>query len=255
MLDQPLIDTFLDAHPWPLLFVTVSGAHLYGFESADSDIDLRGAHVTPVREIVRLSPPSETYEVMDKNARVEMDVVTHDVKKFFTLLLKNNGYVLEQVCSPLVVRTTPEFEELRALAPRTVTKHHRHHFMGFGQNQWAAVLKDGKPTVKGLLYTYRVLLAGIHLMQTQKVESNLRKLNGTFKLSHIDDLIAQKVAGKEYDLLEGADLGWHEKEFNRLVALLDDARDRSSLPDEVSCRNEIDDLLVRVRMKHVDRVD
>jgi hypothetical protein len=29
-------------HPYALLFATVSGAHLYGFPSADSDYDLRG---------------------------------------------------------------------------------------------------------------------------------------------------------------------------------------------------------------------
>ncbi len=28
--------------PYPLVFVTISGAHLYGFPSSDSDYDLRG---------------------------------------------------------------------------------------------------------------------------------------------------------------------------------------------------------------------
>jgi predicted nucleotidyltransferase len=34
-------------HPYPRAFLTVSGAHLYGFPSEDSDIDLRGAHLLP----------------------------------------------------------------------------------------------------------------------------------------------------------------------------------------------------------------
>ena len=34
-------DVASEARP---LFVTVSGAHLYGFSSPDSDIDLRGCH-------------------------------------------------------------------------------------------------------------------------------------------------------------------------------------------------------------------
>src|SRR4051812_1900969 len=80
-------------HPNPLTFVTISGAHLYGFDSPNSDFDLRGCHVTPLSELVRLSPPSETFEIMDRDAPVEMDLVTHDARKFFTLLLKNNGYV------------------------------------------------------------------------------------------------------------------------------------------------------------------
>ena len=35
----------VDRHPHPLLFVTISGAHLYGFPSPDSDCDLRGVHL------------------------------------------------------------------------------------------------------------------------------------------------------------------------------------------------------------------
>ena len=44
----------------PLLFVTVSGAHLYGFPSPDSDFDLRGAHVLPLRSLIGLDRPAET---------------------------------------------------------------------------------------------------------------------------------------------------------------------------------------------------
>lgn len=249
-LDMELMSNYLAQHPYPLLFVTMSGAHLYGFESANSDYDLRDCHITPVEALSRLSPPSETYEVMDREARVEMDLVTHDVRKFFSLLLKNNGYVLEQAASPLVIASSPEFEELRSVLPQCVTRHHRHHFLRFGQNQWEQVVKGGLPTVKGLLYTYRVLLAGIHLMRTGQVESNLRHLNEEFRLPHIDRLIEMKVAGEEKQpLAEG--LEWHEREFNRLCANLNDARDHSSLPEEPSCRNELDDLLVRVRIKHL----
>jgi hypothetical protein len=189
---------------------------------------------------------------MDRDAPIEMDIVTHDVHKFFTLLLKNNGYVLEQIFSPLVMQAMPEFDELRAIAPSVITRHHRHHFLSFGKNQWETVVKGGKPTVKGLLYTYRVLLAGIHLMQTHQVESNLRKLNENFKLPHIDELIAKKSSGQEKDLFSGNDLAWHEKEYHRLCALLDEARDHSTLPDEPSGRAALDDLLVRLRLKFIN---
>ena len=189
---------------------------------------------------------------MDRSGPIEVDLVTHDVRKFFSLLLKNNGYVLEQIASPLVVRSTPEFEELRALIPRFITRNHRYHFLRFGQNQWELVVKGGKPTVKGLLYTYRVLLAGIHLMRAGRIESNLKNLNAEFRLSHIDDLIARKVAGSETDPLH-TDLQWHEAEFNRLCAELDAARDASHLPEEPTCHKEMDDLLVRVRLNHLRR--
>ncbi|HEY9715819.1 MAG TPA: nucleotidyltransferase domain-containing protein [Trichormus sp.] len=41
-------------HPHPLLFATISGAHLYGFPSPDSDYDLRGVHVLPVKDVIGL---------------------------------------------------------------------------------------------------------------------------------------------------------------------------------------------------------
>ena len=40
------------ALPYPLVFATVSGAHLHGFASVDSDVDLRAVHVLPAAEIV-----------------------------------------------------------------------------------------------------------------------------------------------------------------------------------------------------------
>src|SRR5713101_1777886 len=95
-------------HPYPLLFATISGSHLYGFPSPDSDYDLRGVHLLPAREVVGLEPGRETIELSAERDSLALDLVTHDVRKFLLLLLKKNGYVLEQLYSPLVVLTTPE---------------------------------------------------------------------------------------------------------------------------------------------------
>jgi predicted nucleotidyltransferase len=81
--------------PYPLLFATISGAHLYGFPSPDSDFDLRGAHRLPLARVVGLDPGPETITVEEIVDGAEIDLVTHDVAKFFGLLLKRNGYVLE----------------------------------------------------------------------------------------------------------------------------------------------------------------
>src|SRR3989442_11888625 len=104
------------AQPYPLLFATISGAHLYGFPSPDSDFDLRGAHVLPLENVVGLDVRDETVEDSRFLEGLEMDIVSHDVRKFFSLLLKKNGYVLEQLFSPLIVHTTPEHEELKTIA-------------------------------------------------------------------------------------------------------------------------------------------
>jgi len=38
----PSINTIIGQQPYPLLFAIISGSHLYGFPSPDSDYDLRG---------------------------------------------------------------------------------------------------------------------------------------------------------------------------------------------------------------------
>jgi hypothetical protein len=251
-LDTQLIDETLREHPFPLLFVTMSGAHLYGFSSPDSDYDLRGAHIIPVRAMAGLKEVPSTHELMDKTKRIEIDLVTHDIRKFITLLLKNNGYVLEQVLSPICLASSPAFEELKALAPRCITRNHHYHFRSFAENQWDLLTKHAPATVKGLLYSFRVVLAGIHLMRSGEVQSNLRQLNGTFRLSYIDDLIAMKVGGTEKATFAGDSLTFFAREFTRLLHELEEARAASNLPEEPSCRAELNELLIRARLKHIE---
>ncbi|MEM9373104.1 MAG: nucleotidyltransferase domain-containing protein [Planctomycetota bacterium] len=248
ILRRDIIDPYMEVHPWPVVFVTISGAHLYGFASPDSDYDLRGMHAMPARATLGLDIPRETYEVMDLEAEIEMDLVTHDARKFFRMLLSKNGYVLEQIFSPLVVTAMPEFEELKSIAADCITCHHRRHFRSFAGNQWRDVTASNKPTVKKLLYAYRPLLAGIHLMTEREVESNIATLNERFRLGYIDELVDAKVGGNERMKATGLDMAFHEAEFERLRGELEAASAKSALPEHPAGRDRLDDLLVRLRM-------
>jgi len=239
------------AQPYPLLFATISGAHLYGFPSPDSDYDLRGAHILPLENVVGLDTRHETVEDSRVIEGLEMDIVSHDVRKFFGLLLKKNGYVLEQLYSPLIVHTTAEHDELKVIARGCITKHHSHHYFGFAETQWKLFEKERPRRVKPLLYVYRVLLTGIHLMRTGKIVANLLELNDDFRLPYISDLVARKLAGPEKSKLENADISFHESEYQRLRGELQIAHDSSSLPEAPTeeARKALNDLLVRIRLK------
>ncbi len=77
--------------PGTTLFMTVSGAHLYGFPSPDSDVDLRGVFILPQRALLGLDAPEETFSQTTQFAGYEVDLVAHEVKKFLELLLRKNG--------------------------------------------------------------------------------------------------------------------------------------------------------------------
>jgi uncharacterized protein len=87
--------------------------------------------VLPLEKVIGLEAREETGEDSRIIEGLEMDIASHDVRKFFELLLKTNGYVLEQLFSPLVVLTAPEHEELKALAHHSgpagvIRKQHSH---------------------------------------------------------------------------------------------------------------------------------
>ena len=180
---------------------------------------------------------------------LEIDLVTHDAKKFFGLMLKKNGYVMEQVLSPLIVHTSPEHGELKAIAADCLTKHHAHHYLGFAATQWKLFQKEDPPRVKPLLYVYRVLLTGIHLMRTGEIEANVGRLNETFRLSYLPELIDRKISGTEKGTLDQADLAFHEQEYERLRTELEEAFEQSNLPEQPGGVAALNDLLVRVRLR------
>ena len=228
---DPRLQAVADEQRYPLLFMTISGAHLYGFPSADSDFDLRGVHLLPAREVVGLRTGPETLQLSRPRDGLDIDLVTHDVKKFFDLLLKKNGYVLEQLYSPLVVRTTPEHAEVQAIARRCITRHHAHHYLGFSRGEWERFQRTQPRPLKALLYVYRVLLTGIHLMRTGEVEANLVRLNEVFTLPYIAELVALKQERGEWATLDEVDLAFHQREYERLRQLLEEVHMSSALPD------------------------
>ncbi|WP_433833963.1 nucleotidyltransferase domain-containing protein [Actinoplanes sp. CA-015351] len=233
------------ALPYPLIFATVSGAHLYGFASVDSDLDLRAAHLLPAAEVVGLRTGPETVQHEGLRDGVELDVVSHDLLKFARMLNSRNGYVLEQLLSPLVVVTTGVHAELTAIAGDLITRHHAHHYLGFAATQEKLYQRTGE--LKPALYTLRVLLTGIHLMKTGQLETNLGVLGSD--LAYVPDLIALKRQAEHGPLPEETTPRL-ATDIARLRAALEEARDSSSLPEQPNSAavSALHDLVVRTRL-------
>ena len=248
MTTDEILKQEIEAQPYTLLFTTISGAHLYGFASADSDYDLRGVHILPAKEVVGLYETRETIQLTRLREGREIDLVTHDAAKFFRLLMKKNGYVLEQLLSPLVLHTTPEHEELKDIAKECITRHHSHHYFGFAATEWRLFERESPRRVKPLLYIFRVLLTGIHLMRTGETEANLSTLNAEFQLPYLDELIARKRAGAELETLAESGTEFYQSEYERLRALLEAAYQASRLPEAPQGKARLNDLLVRLRL-------
>jgi predicted nucleotidyltransferase len=245
MLDRGHLERVARSGPEPV-FATISGAHLYGFASLDSDVDLRGAFLHPLHDLLSLYPPPETISIDDQTA-IDLDWVAHDLRKFARLMTRHNGYVLEQLYSPLIVIGGAEFEELRELGRGCITRPTVRHYQGFASGRRKRLLEP-RPTVKHLLYAYRVLLTGIHLMRSGEIVANISVLNEHFRLPEIDELTARKRAGAETMALDHGDLARFLPELDKLDQLLIEAHERSSLPLEPASAPALNDFVVRLRL-------
>ncbi len=235
------------AQPYRMLFATVSGAHLYGFASVDSDLDLRGVHLLPAGEVVGLRTGPDTVQAGGLRDGTELDLVSHDLLKFCRLLLNRNGYVLEQLLSPLVVHTTDEHAQLVDLAPKLVTRHHAHHYLGFAATQQRLFDRTGE--LKPALYTLRVLLTGLHLVRTGETVADLGVLHDGHDLPYVPDLIAAKRAAEHGPFPEDVRAALAD-DVPRLRAALQAARDSSHLPErpDRQAADALHDLVVRTRL-------
>ncbi|WP_199551267.1 DNA polymerase beta superfamily protein [Streptomyces sp. N35] len=245
----PLVDLapVVAEQPDPLLFATVSGAHLYGFPSQDSDVDLRGVHLLPAEALLGLREPQETRSRMWVRDGVEMDLVTHDLRKFVRLMLRRNGYVLEQLLSPLVVHTGSAHAELAALAPAVLTSNHAHHYRGFANTQTRLFEKTGE--LKPLLYAFRVLLTGVHLMRSGQVVADLPTLIALVNApGYLPELIEAKASAEhgaaDVDRVRVA------ADLEALHVVLDVAQEGAALPAEPdpSAYDALHDFVVRARL-------
>ncbi|WP_157202198.1 nucleotidyltransferase domain-containing protein [Methanoplanus limicola] len=228
------------------IFYTLSGAHLYGFPSKDSDYDIRGCHILSLKDICRLKEERDVIEKMDG----DFDFVSFDIKKELLLLLKNNSNVLEHIfAKPLT--EGPEFKELRRIAEISLSKKIYEPYHGLAVHNYEKYIlrnseerqtseehipekadrntENGRsPTVKKYLYVLRSQMAGIYALEKGKIEPDITVLNSCLKFPVVDNLIAIKKSGSEKELLYSAEEA--ESLISKLWKELDNALENSPLP-------------------------
>jgi predicted nucleotidyltransferase len=163
--------------------------------------------------------------------------------------MKPNGYVLEQIYSPLVVLSTPRHEELKELAQGTICRGLYHHYRGFLFSLRKLIEKEQTKKVKRILYLYRVLMTGTHVLRTGVLEANILKLNEHFGLEIIPELIAAKQL--EWSALPEEKLQRCRSEIESLEATMNRAYEESTLPPEPTGVTELSDWLVELRKEQI----
>ena len=211
------------------IFYTLSGAHLYGFPSSDSDYDIRGCHIQDKKEICGLNVPEDVIERMTG----DIDFVSFDIKKELGLILQNNSNVLEHVFSPPLV-SRPSLPTLKKIAGLSLCKAVFNPYHGLALHNWenSAVSKTpvgGGGSVKRYLYILRSLMAGIFVLDEGRIEPNILVLNRHFRYPLVDEFVSIKMNGCEQGLVESREDA--DILITQLFCDLNVARENSPLPE------------------------
>ena len=237
----------LDAHPYPLLFVSVHGSKLYGFDTPASDRDIYGCHVIPLDQTISLDQGKSVITREDRQ-KPQFTVSTHDARKYFLLLLNTNANVLEQILSPLTIFTTPAHEELKTIARGCINQNHAECYLGIAQNLLRhRILLKNDPDVKFGLHMYRALLTALHLMGAGELVTHLPTLNSNQNLAHVDDLITRRQKNQGPNPMDHRDVSLCRTEHDRLAQQIREAKAKSHLRPQPIGRDSLNDLLIKIR--------
>lgn len=240
-----------DQHTATLLNLTISGSHLYGWSSIDSDVDIRGIYIVNSNKFLGLNRPADEVHMSYGN----IEIVLQEIGKMTDYALKSNCTMLEQIVAPSIY-TTQEYLEWKPLALGKINKTGLYKsYKGMAMFNYSKFIKTGrKKTVKKYLYVYRALLSGVHALEAQVIQPNAVDLAKYYHVTSLKNLIKAKVNGIEEGELskefKEPDL---DAEIVKWLGRIDLAYQKSTLPEKMSYADwkEMNEWIIKLRKKYM----
>ncbi len=140
-----------------ILHCVESGSRAWGFPSPDSDFDVRFIYVRPKEYYLRLD---KTRDVIEWQLDETLDINGWDLKKALVLLYSSNPTLFEWNHSPVVYKTTDEWQKISAVINRYFQeKSGLYHYFRTAQKTYAEHLQGETVRLKKYFYVLRPLLA------------------------------------------------------------------------------------------------
>jgi uncharacterized protein len=148
-----------------VLYAAEAGSRAWGFESPDSDWDVRFVYVRPVEWYLSISEGRDvldSYHSMVAGTEFDdplLDITGWDLKKAFKMLRKSNPQLLEWLNSPIVYRDMAS-ENLREVSNQMLRMYPlQTHYHGMAKGNFREYLQGPVVRYKKYLYVIRPLMA------------------------------------------------------------------------------------------------
>lgn len=240
-----------------LLYITISGSHLYGFESKDSDIDYRGCYLVDTNKLLGLDEPKDY--IQKESGR--NDIVLFELAKELKLLDVGNCNVLEHLFAKQIYTSDEYFEIKKMISLNLNMSGIYNSYRGMAWENYNKFCLKGQHSIKKFLYVFRGILAGMHALETRTIEPNLEKLlrgnEALFYHEPITQLINLKKDGLEKDLLSDNLLPIYHKLVEEMITMIDQTYEKIKPSEQVQrdldkTRHELlEKFLKRVRKNYI----
>jgi len=244
------------------VYIAISGSHLYGFPSADSDIDIRCCHIVDTKSFFHLSRPSDIIQWKGEIDGKEIEFESQEIQKTIGLAMGNNSNILEHIFSKNLLTSEPaEFLRMKELAQQSISKIIYNPYHGLAEYNYRKFIESMNPTyrdklVKKYLYVIRAYLVGTHALYTGVVHPNIRFfLKGDWcRISKDDSNLIYELIEKKEDAeyqVTAIDHKRCREVVARLKARMEIALLESKLPDKPTNDGAWDDFIYNVRLRNL----
>lgn len=196
------LDEIEKAKEVKILYAVESGSRAWGFASPDSDYDVRFIYVHKKDYYLGLE---EEKDIIDWELDETLDINGWDLKKALRLFYKSNTALFEWANSPVVYRTTKEWEGIYQISQTYFCKKNAmYHYYGTANHNFHEYLQGELVNYKKYLYVLRPLLACkwiedkncpppvlFHTLAEEILDCEIKVL--------VDKLLAEKSKMKEAD--------------------------------------------------------
>lgn len=154
---QTLLDEIEQKHGVKILYAVESGSRAWGFESQDSDYDVRFIYVHKLEHYLSLEEKKDQIQITIG----DLDIVGWDIKKALKLLKKSNPCLLEWIQSPIIYRQNSKvMNDFRDLAKEYFSpKRSIYHYLHMAEGNYREYLQKDSVWTKKYFYVLRPILA------------------------------------------------------------------------------------------------
>ena len=148
-----------------IIYAIESGSRAWGFESMDSDYDVRFIYVRKKEDYLCLDEKSDVIELPIDEV---FDISGWDIKKALRLLYKSNPSLLEWFASPIMYKETIETSYIREVIPLYFSQKKLYcHYKRMAKTH-LKYMNIEKVPVKKYLYILRCILSSQYIIHNKK---------------------------------------------------------------------------------------